>query len=557
HTNEYNAVASLNLQHLQFTCHLRIPTKPNPSIMASLHREPSISRRNSSSQPPPMADEASVEMPSETPQNDPQTDKGRSCWICLLDESDDPDSEWTKPCGCTLDAHTECLLEWIADQEKPKRGEFGPVKHELKCPQCQAVIGIDQPRDLLVELYDRLHGIARGAMVPSAMSALVGCVYSGLFVYGLNTLVLVFGAEHAAEILQAAATGPQTNLNSPKWIRDFVRGLKRGLLASDPFFPAPSWKLGLGLPLIGPAMVLSRTKLSEFAFPLLVPIYFLNPSNRDFVHWPPTPGLTFATLPYLRTAYCELYRLAFENLEKKWDLAVQRKPREGETAEQIARDDEAGEGNAVFELEFIDEEADDLEARREGFAEAHERRINDEVRQLNGFAERAQRAGQVGEQVPAAAGLGRAQVEGAEEAHPAAAGIVDEAQAALPQAAPIDVPPPPAAPEQNRPANNQNWGIRRDFDITLAATTVMGALAFPAISSMMGELLGLTLPEKWVGKGVSMRFGPRGLLKEKWGRTIVGGCLFVVLKDVVTLYCKWKKARDFGKRKIIQYVKPT
>jgi len=80
----------------------------------------------------------------------------------------------------------------------------------------------------------------------------------------------------------------------------------------------------------------------------------------------------------------------------------------------------------------------------------------------------------------------------------------------------------------------------------------MGALFFPAVAAAMGEVLKVSLPAKWVGRGVGV--GGKGLLMEKWGRSLVGGCLFVVLKDVVTLYCKWRKAKDFGKRKIIDYV---
>jgi len=112
---------------------------------------------------------------------------------------------------------------------------------------------------------------------------------------------------------------------------------------------------------------------------------------------------------------------------------------------------------------------------------------------------------------------------------------------------------PNGVPGQNGQIN-QNW--QRDIDLFHVATTVMGALAFPAISSVVGDLLNFALPAKLVGRGVYMKIGPKGLLKERWGRTIIGGCLFVVLKDVVTLYCKWKKAKDFGKRKIIDYVKP-
>lgn len=76
----------------------------------------------------------------------------------------------------------------------------------------------------------------------------------------------------------------------------------------------------------------------------------------------------------------------------------------------------------------------------------------------------------------------------------------------------------------------------------------MGALAFPAISSAMGEIIKATVPAKWMD-----RLGG-GLLRQKWGRSVVGGCLFVVLKDVVSLYVKWRKAQDFGKRKVLDYV---
>lgn len=118
-----------------------------------------------------------------------------------------------------------------------------------------------------------------------------------------------------------------------------------------------------------------------------------------------------------------------------------------------------------------------------------------------------------------------------------------------PNAAPVQ----DAEPAQNRRVN-RNW--QRDINLFDAATTAMGALAFPVISSLMGDFLNFILPARLVGRGFYMKIGPKGLLKERWGRTIVGGCLFVVLKDVVTLYCKWKKARDFGKKKIIEYVKP-
>ncbi|TVY47515.1 E3 ubiquitin-protein ligase, partial [Lachnellula occidentalis] len=474
--------------------------------MSSPHRStsrPASPHRSSSQQPSPT-----------------EEDEIRRCWICQQDESEDVGSSvWLKPCPCSLVAHEECLLEWIADEEQPKSRELA-YAHQIKCPQCKADIRIDRPRDLIVGLYDRIQGFARAFILPSAVSAVVGCTYSGFFVYGLNTIIVVFGPEMAEQILRAAVKAPSrlTTTSLPRLVRDILNIAERGLLASDPFLPGAytSWKLGVGLPLIGPALILLRTRVSEFLFPLLAPIYFITPSNKDVFNWPPTPGLTFATIPYLRVAYSRLYRYAFADLEKKWDLAVQRAPREGETAEQIALDRinggaDDGLGNAIIEIE-IGDAPHPAEPQRVGaaqFADAHAGRMAD-------FALRHAEGGEA---------------DGA------------------PNAAPVQN----AAPAENRQVN-RNW--QRDIDLVDVATTTMGALAFPVISSLMGDFLNLVLPAKLVGKGLYMKIGPKGLLKERWGRTIVGGCLFVVLKDVVTLYCKWKKARDFGKRKIIEYVKP-
>ncbi|TVY28156.1 E3 ubiquitin-protein ligase, partial [Lachnellula hyalina] len=463
---------------------------------------PESPHRSSSQQPSPTED-----------------DDIRRCWICQQDETEDgAPSIWLRPCPCSLVAHEECLLEWIADEEQPKSGELA-VAHQIKCPQCKADIRIDRPRDLIVGLYDRIQGFARALILPSAVSAVVGCTYSGFFVYGLNTIIVVFGPEKAGQILLSAMKTP-SRFNTTSWprlVRDVLHIAERGLLASDPFIPGAytSWRLGVGLPLIGPTLILLRTRVSELFFPLLAPIYFIQPSNQDVFNWPPTPGLTFATIPYLRVAYSRLYRYAFADLEKKWDLAVQRAPREGETAEQIAQDrmngDAAdGQGNAIIEIEigegiFGDAQPPPNPQRVDAaqLADAHAGRMRD-------FALRRAEGGEA------------------------------------------DLPPNDA-PVQN-PQVNRNW--QRDINLADVATTAIGALAFPVISSLMGDVLNFVLPAKLVGRGFYMKIGPKGLLKERWGRTIIGGCLFVVLKDVVTLYCKWKKARDFGKRKIIEYVKP-
>jgi hypothetical protein len=103
--------------------------------------------------------------------------------------------------------------------------------------------------------------------------------------------------------------------------------------------------------------------------------------------------------------------------------------------------------------------------------------------------------------------------------------------------------------------NNQPWQMRQDYLLRDLLSITIGPLFFPTVASYAGELLYLALPFHLVSKNVGLRSTgwTGGLLREKWGRTIVGGCLFVLLKDAVTLYVKWKKARDFGKRKILDY----
>lgn len=178
-------------------------------------------------------------------------------------------------------------------------------------------------------------------------------------------------------------------------------------------------------------------------------------------------------------------------MEKKWDLAVQRKPREGETAEQIARDQRRGnEGFLNFEVEIVEEDEDGNAVPQPAIAQAP---VGGQNRNRHGNGN-----GNEGDQ-----------------------GREDE----------------------------NDWGVRRNVSTHSLSFQFMGAVLFPAISSIMGDALKYALPTIWM----RARGGKPGILQHKWARSVVGGCLFVVLKDVVVLYCKWKKARDFGKKKVIDF----
>lgn len=187
-----------------------------------------------------------------------------------MDDTEDPPegSEWRTPCPCSLTAHNECLLEWIANEETPKAGE--PPKKDIRCPQCKKKIDIRRPMDPIVTAVDLVQRASRALILPTALSTVIGCTYSGLMVYGLNSLRLVFGVEEADRMLAPGIWGIPVHTG--------LFGRTIGLM--DPFFPAISslnppianLKILAGLPLIAPLLVLSRTKLADQTFSLLLPV---------------------------------------------------------------------------------------------------------------------------------------------------------------------------------------------------------------------------------------------------------------------------------------------
>jgi hypothetical protein len=262
--------------------------------------------------------------------------------------------------------------------------------------------------------------------------------------------------------------------------------------------------------------------------------YFLHGVEyRGLKQWPPGPGLTFAALPYVRFAYYKLYRHLFGELEKQWDQALLRKPREGETIDQLAQEqqerDRQGREGVIMDMEFV----------VGGEEEHHVEQVAPNV-----------------PQAPVQNQVGRAEGNGPN-------------RNAIRQAAPNGAQLEAQAGQQPAQQNGQRghaveW--RQDISISQVATSVMGALFLPAISSLMGDLIKVGLPRTWIRKPSQYALpfmmqsssyftvGVRGLLQEKWGRSVVGGCLFIMLKDALILYCKWRKAHIQQKRRVLDYV---
>jgi RING-variant domain len=260
------------------------PTEEPSSTQAS----PSTSTRQSSSESDVVVINTSQAESTATPTPQPQTPGRdvRRCWVCMGDETDDPENNvWRSPCPCSLTAHETCLLEWIADKEAPPPGQIAH-NHEIKCPQCQTPLKIQRPRDVLVTVADGVQRVARALILPTALFGIAGCFYSGFVSYGANAMALVLGPETADAIL-----APQTfdSIHNSAVVRRWLQ------IAADypltafgqlfPFFPRMRSPTNipyyLGLPLIGPSLVLWRTRWGDIGFSMLIPIVSSPPSSSN------------------------------------------------------------------------------------------------------------------------------------------------------------------------------------------------------------------------------------------------------------------------------------
>jgi hypothetical protein len=99
-------------------------------------------------------------------------------------------------------------------------------------------------------------------------------------------------------------------------------------------------------------------------------------------------------------------------------------------------------------------------------------------------------------------------------------------------------------------------GGRIMADTSSLGQSIMGALAFPSVAAGMGGLLSYMLPTSWLDSS-NIVGGRPGLLRTRWGRSVIGGCLFVVLKDALVLYCRWRLAKTHRQRRILDFDKKT
>ncbi|KAH4230601.1 hypothetical protein HBI06_087690 [Parastagonospora nodorum] len=533
------------------------PQRPAEQRRASPHEETSssqqehLARTNSFSaqsvdsqtlllnSPPRETAKPAVEEQEEAPKltNTPQEeeDEPRKCWICFNDETEDDEtsSEWRSPCTCSLVAHEKCLLDWIADMEAPNnRRRAGTRASKIQCPQCKSEIKIARPRSFVVDAV-RLGERLTGTLLLPGFAIVTGtALYSTMTLAGTHTIYQIFGTQDALQILAPLYEKPDMRITSP---------LLRMLMHL-----AQHWRLDLGLPLIPTVLVASRTTFADSFLPFLPLIFFASsgqPGDELMqLQWPPSAAFSFAALPYLRGFYSAFYDRVCLPKEQQWLKEIQPRAGTEDAADaQLADDHDHDHDHHDHDHEEVNEV--EIEVDFDIFGDWN--------------------------------GGGGADHHDHDHAHvqapdrPIDAPPLDDDE--MPALIEVAAAPAPNVPLQ--PAQPRRQRVRRErniaFSTTSLADTILGALIFPSIAAAMGELLRHTLPSSWVntpssapslswlggwittGGKVGEKGRPTGFLQTRWGRSLVGGCLFVGLKDAVLLYVRWKMAQNHRRRRIL------
>ena len=435
------------------------------------------------------------------------------------------------------------MLDWIADMESPSSRKRTLSPPRPVCPQCKTDIHLARPKNYLVEAVKALERVSAKVTYPAMFMVAMSTIVNACEAHGRYSIFTIFGPRDGLRIMHPILH----DLTHPHQVRNLmdVKNVFQDMMTH--------WRLRVGLPLITPLLVLSRTTLADGIFPVLPVVFFATQGDSgepiDFASWPPSASLAMAVLPYLRGVYNAYYERIWALKEKRWLKEIQ--PRNGREGEDGAAGTNGANGDD------FDANNGDMGANDANF----ELRIDANIWEDWGA-----------------------------EAEPQAQQQQQQPQD-FPVAPPLDAPPiadenaqPPPPPfgnpnhqggqqaqqqrqqQQNGQPQPAAGGDRQErllsFSTTALAEKVLGALFFPTIASASGELLKLLLPRAWTTRPPGLgglvassrgRTAATGLLQEKWGRSIVGGCLFVVLKDAVMLYVRWKMACQHRRRRVLDY----
>jgi hypothetical protein len=465
-----------------------------------------------------------------------EDDEPRKCWICFNDETEDDEtsSEWRSPCNCSLVAHERCLLDWIADMEAPNpQRRAGTRASKVLCPQCKAEIKIARPRSYVVDVVRTAERMTSTLLIPGFALVTGTALVSTLTLAGRHTIYQVFGTPDALQILAPLYETPDMRITSP---------VLRMLL-----YLQQHWRLDFGLPLIPTVLIASRTTFADSFLPFLPLIFFVSSGQPGDdmmqLQWPPSAAFSFAALPYLRGFYNAFYERVCLPREQKWLKEIQPRAgtedaadaQDGDEHHDHVHDHDEGIDGVEIEVDF-----DIFADWNNGGADDHDHNHDDRDHLP----------------VPVARPIDAPPLD--DDEMPALLDV--EAQEGAP--AP-NIPIQPAQPRRQRARRERNLAT---FSTHSLADTIIGALIFPSIAAAMGELLKVSLPASWVkppaGASATSWLGgwnnviknrPTGFLQTRWGRSLVGGCLFVGLKDAMLLYVRWKMAQNHRRRRILDH----
>lgn len=266
--------------------------------------------------------------------------------------------------------------------------------------------------------------------------------------------------------------------------------------------------------------------------------------DENFLLLPPSPQLAFAIFPGIRSLYYNLYREFVWPYEVNLNRQIIGLPpvdsRQNGNADRDNRRnaDRNGEGVIGFLQNVLD--ALDPEDEEQGGADLGQPRAQGEAA-LEGANANIE-AELVLEVV----------IDGGEAENPAAPGADGVAQApqingqqpAAGQDAEVEQGHEEHEAPQAPPVRRAGLGAI----LSNVSNSIVSALILPAISAAVGETLRLALPKSWTAATGDLR--RPGLLRQQWGRSLIGGCLFVVIKDAVRIYTKSRKVAAMSNRRV-------
>ncbi|KAJ6445478.1 RING finger domain-containing protein [Purpureocillium lavendulum] len=489
-------------------------------------------------------------------------DAPRRCFICLTDEDPaDPPGSWVDPCPCTLEAHQDCMLSWVTDCERSNK--------PLQCPVCKSAIELEGPWDLVVAASDIVQRRFTRASPYLLFTGVSMGVQFSLQMYGALALWTFAGKDSLMRFM----LGPEM----------VIDGRTSG---NARFLKERVWN-ALVMMNIAPALLFGRLlpSLSNKIFLPAASVYGMYHvmHEDDFMTWPPSPQLAMAIFPYIRSVYFNLWKEFVLPREARLNRQLAglppvedgqgpgrgQAPRQGAANNQRNEQERNADGGIVGLLQAI------LDALDPDDDEGHAAGGNDidriEIVQDGADVLDDDQGGEI---------MVELQIEEIEldaNGEPVAQEqppnpLEDEEPEPHPDVWGEDAPlqggdhggPPAVAvqdvPDQNEGGHEAPQAPPRRMGIgailSNVSNAIVGALIMPGISFAMGEALRLVLPKTWTSMGPRNPWsrygmvGRPGLLQQQWGRSLVGGCLYVVLKDAVRLYTKSRRVAAMGNRRV-------